>query len=150
MLKFLYILFYLAQQVKLIEYFRETIKCDKLDTTIKVEPEVIRADLKNYIEGYFEKFAHYKVIITDRYHGTIFSLISNTPVIVIKTKDHKVKTGVDWFKGRYDDQVSFAESLEDTKTKAENILKEHEYACNPPIFEKEFYEKLRNLVEDMG
>ena len=34
--------------------------------------------------------------------------------------------------------------------KAENILKEHEYACNPPIFEKEFYEKLRNLVEDMG
>ena len=135
---------------KLIEYFRETIKCDKLDTTIRVEPEVIRADLKNYIEGYFEKFAHYKVIITDRYHGTIFSLISNTPVIVIKTKDHKVKTGVDWFKGRYDDQVSFAESLEDAKTKAENILKEHEYACNPPIFEKEFYEKLRNLVEDMG
>lgn len=74
---------------KLIEYFSETFKCDKLDTTIRVEPEVIRADLKNYIEGYFEKFAHYKVIITDRYHGTIFSLISNTPVIVIKTKDHK-------------------------------------------------------------
>lgn len=135
---------------RLIGHFSNTLKCDKLDTTIRVEPEVIRADLKNYIEGYFEKFAHYKVIITDRYHGTIFALVSNTPVIVIKTKDHKVKTGVDWFKGRYDAQVFFAENLEEAETIAEKILAGHVYACNSPIFEKEFYEKLRGLVEKMG
>lgn len=133
----------------LIKYFSNTLKCDKLDTTIRVEPEVIRANLKKYMEEYFEKFAHYKVIITDRYHGTIFSLVSNTPVIVIKTKDHKVKTGVDWFRGRYDDQVFFAEDLEEAKAMAEKILDGHVYGCNLPIFEKEFYAKLRGLVENM-
>lgn len=49
--------------------------------------------------------SHYKVVITDRYHGTIFSLIANTPVIIIKSTDHKVTTGADWFKGIYDDYV---------------------------------------------
>lgn len=133
---------------KMIGYFNN-FKCDKLDTTIRVEPETIRADLKKYIEGYFEKFAHYKVVITDRYHGTIFSLVSNTPVIVIKTNDHKVKTGVDWFKGSYNNQVFFAESLEEAKVIAEKILAGHLYTCNPRIFEQEYYTKLRDLVENM-
>ncbi len=53
-----------------------------------------------------------KLIITDRYHGTILSLVAGTPVIVIKTTDHKVTTGAEWFRGVYDDYVYLAESLQ--------------------------------------
>ncbi|KAF5033032.1 Polysaccharide pyruvyl transferase [anaerobic digester metagenome] len=133
----------------LIEYFRQRENCERLDTTIRVEPDVIRKDLKKYIEGYFEKFAHYKLIITDRYHGTIFSLIANTPVVVIQTKDHKVKTGVDWFKGHYDDQVLFADSMETAMQLGDSILDGHEYNSNSNYFEKEYYSKLRGVIEKM-
>ena len=75
--------FYSDEQIEDLMRHLDGTKCDRLDTTIHVEPDVIRNNLKQYIEDYFKKFAHYKLIITDRYHGTIFSLVSNTPVIVL-------------------------------------------------------------------
>lgn len=50
-------------------------------------------------------------------------MIANTPVIVIQTKDHKVKSGMDWFKGVYDGQVMFAESLATAEEMAIEIVK---------------------------
>lgn len=122
-------------------------KCDRLDTTIRVEPYVIRNNLQKFIEDYFKKFARYKVIITDRYHGTIFSLISNTPVIVIRTKDHKVKTGVDWFKGIFDNQVFYAETLDSAWRIANKIVRDYTYKRNSCHFEEEYYAKLREEVQ---
>ena len=39
-----------------------------------------------------------RLIITDRYHGLIFSVITHTPVIVFKSFDTKISSGVKWFK----------------------------------------------------
>lgn len=39
-----------------------------------------------------------KLVITDRYHGLIFSVITHTPVIVFKSFDTKISSGVKWFK----------------------------------------------------
>lgn len=139
--------FYSDEQIEdLMRYFEGT-KCDRLDTTIHVEPDVIRNNLKQYIEDYFKKFAHYKLIITDRYHGTIFSLVSNTPVIVIQTKDHKVKTGVDWFKEHYSSQAFFANTLDEAKYLADKILSGYDYKRNDNYFEQEYYGKLREKIE---
>lgn len=121
-------------------------KCDRLDTTIRVKPYVIMNYLKKFIEDYFYKFAQYKMVITDRYHGTIFSLIANTPVIVIQTKDHKVRTGVDWFKGVYDDQVYFAENLDAAYDMASKIISDHLYKKNSCCFEEKYYSKLREKI----
>lgn len=131
----------------LIERLRAIEKCDRLDTTIRVEPHVIRNDLQKYIEDYFQKFASYKVVITDRYHGTIFSLISNTPVIVIQTKDHKVKTGVDWFKGIFDNQVFYAETLDSAWKIVNEIIRDYTYKKNSCHFEEKYYSKLREEIQ---
>ena len=53
------------------------------DTTINIEYEKLKNNLKEILENTFEEFSKYKLIITDRYHGTIFGLISNTPTIVL-------------------------------------------------------------------
>lgn len=140
--------FYSEKEIEdLMKSFEGVTKCDCLDTTIHEEPDVIRNNLKKYIEDYFAKFAHYKLIITDRYHGTIFSLVSNTPVIVIQTKDHKVKTGVDWFREPYGNQAFFANTLEEAKIKATKILEGYEYKRNSDFFEREYYGKLRGKIE---
>lgn len=39
-----------------------------------------------------------KLVITDRFHGLIFSVITHTPVIVFKSFDTKISEGVKWFK----------------------------------------------------
>ena len=132
---------------KLMKQLGDFAKCERLDTTIRAEPDVIRNNLKKYIEDYFEKFAHYKLIITDRYHGTIFSLISNTPVIVIQTKDHKVKTGVDWFSEPYGNQAFFANTLDEARTIATKVLEDYDYKKNCDYFERAYYSKLRGKIE---
>lgn len=139
--------FYSDEEIQNLMRHFEGIKCDRLDTTIHVEPDSIRNNLKQYIEDYFKKFAHYKLVITDRYHGTIFSLVSNTPVIVIQTKDHKVKTGVDWFKEHYSSQAFLANTLDEAKCLADRILSGYDYKKNDNYFEQEYYEKLRGKIE---
>ena len=115
------------------------------DTTIKENFLQIRNNLQHFIETEIEKFSKYEVTITDRYHGTIFSLAAGTPVIIIKTNDHKVVTGADWFKGVYDGYVFVANDLSD----AINIYKElHNKQLShilKPYFEEKYYKKLKNI-----
>ena len=40
-------------------------------------------------------------------------MIANTPVIILKTTDHKVVTGADWFEGVYEDYVYVVNDLEE-------------------------------------
>ncbi len=118
------------------------------DTTVNLEnlelvPEKIWPEILKVVEEY----SKYKLIITDRYHGTIFSLIAGTPVIVLKTTDHKVVTGVDWFKGVYDAYVSLAGSLEEAEQMAKNSLqKEYSHQLDN-YFDREYYQKLKQLLE---
>ena len=86
--------------------------------------------------------------ITDRYHGTIFSLCAGTPVIIIKTTDHKVTTGADWFKGVYDDYVFVASNLDDAYIIAKELLRKD---CNYtliPYFKTNYYDKLKSSFEE--
>lgn len=38
-----------------------------------------------------------RLVITDRYHGVVFAVITHTPVIVFKSFDTKISSGVKWF-----------------------------------------------------
>ncbi len=39
-----------------------------------------------------------RMVITDRYHGTIFSVITHTPVMAFRSYDTKILAGLRWFK----------------------------------------------------
>lgn len=86
-------------------------------------------------------FSKYKVIITDRYHGTIFSLIANTPVIVIKTNDYKVTSGVEWFEGVLNESsIKLANDLKQASEMAIEILKNTLSVENDDYFYRTFYQ----------
>ena len=42
------------------------------------------------------EFSKYKVVVTDRLHGMIFSLLSKTPCIVFDNKTKKVSESLKW------------------------------------------------------
>lgn len=137
-----------------INALRQKLSCldevSMVDTTIKTHYTKIRKNLPKFVSDQIEMFSCYRVTITDRYHGTIFSLAANTPVIVIKTTDHKVVTGADWFKGVYDDSVFVAESLEHAYELAGKILKNYNYPILRSYFKEKYYDRLSARLDDLG
>lgn len=140
---------YSAEQIdELASRFEtEGITVKQKDTQAKQTVATLRANLKGYIESEIESYSYYELTITDRYHGTIFSLCAGTPVIIIKTTDHKVTTGADWFKGVYDDYVFVAEDLEDAYNKAHCVIKSQLTHQLTPYFKNNYYDKLRDIFE---
>mgnify|MGYP000995459826 FL=1 len=119
------------------------------DTQSKASIQDIRANLQQYVENEIKKYSVFKVTITDRYHGTIFSLCAGTPVIIIKSNDHKVVTGADWFKGVYDGYVYVAKDLDDAYHIAERICNDMSLSHKmSPYFEQNYYgQALRKLFD---
>ena len=120
------------------------IRKEKIDTTLKISAQLMKKNREELIYKTIEKIATYKVVITDRYHGTIFSAIANTPVIVISSADHKLSSGVKWFpKEIFGNNVQYAENLEDAYMKAIRILSSCEkLQINPPYFKENYWDKL--------
>jgi exopolysaccharide biosynthesis predicted pyruvyltransferase EpsI len=107
----------------------------------------IRANIKTVIKSEIETYSHFKVTITDRYHGTIFSLCASTPVIIIRTKDHKVISGADWFKGVYDDYIYVAENLDEAYNIAKHLITKTFNNNLAPFFKEHYYDKLKSIFE---
>lgn len=120
------------------------------DTTIKVPFKTLRENRRQYIEAQIKEYSKYEVIVTDRYHGTIFALAAGTPVVIMKTTDHKVVTGADWFKGVYDSHIYVARDLDDVKIKVKEILQHQRSHKLQPHMEPKYYHNLKSVFETGG
>ena len=140
---------YSKEQIDALErrFENEGIPVVQKDTQGKATVQSIRKNLQQFIEKEIDSYSTFDVTITDRYHGTIFSLCAGTPVIIIKTTDHKVTTGADWFKGVYDDYVYVAEDLDDAYCIAKNVLSKNLSHKLAPYYKSEYYDKLKALFE---
>ncbi len=138
-----------AEIADLMNKCKSFAKIARTDTTKQGSTKEIVKRAKKFIYDEIDNYAHYKVIITDRYHGTILSLVAGTPVIIIKTTDHKVTTGAEWFKGIYDDYVHLASDLNDAYEKAKELYNKQLSHKLEPYFEKNYYDKLPEIFEKM-
>lgn len=118
------------------------------DTTVSCDFQQLKSNISEHVSDMIENFSHYRVIVTDRYHGTIFSLIAGTPVIVIKTNDHKVITGVNWFKGIYDETVYYEDDIKKVPQIVERIYKDYHYKTLSTVFKSKYYDCLREKLEE--
>jgi len=129
----------------------EGIRKEKIDTTLhNITRKDMDSNRDSIINRMIEKIASYKVVITDRYHGTIFSAIASTPVIVISSADHKLSSGVKWFPNDiFKDAVQYAKDLDDAYDKANTILNQtNTKYCTVPYFKELFWDKLKaNLIK---
>ena len=78
----------------------------------------------------------------------IFSLISNTPVVVLRTRDHKVISGYEWFSRIYPDRVFFAENEEELKARVAEVMQKPHYEQLDDYFAREYYDKLKTCIEE--
>lgn len=117
------------------------------DTTVQDDFKNLKENINGHVETMIKGFGKYRAVVTDRYHGTIFSLIAGTPVIVIKSNDHKVVTGVDWFKGIYDDNVCYISDINKVVHIVRNVYDKFDYHELKPHFKEKYYSKLKDVIE---
>lgn len=137
------------QLAELVAELKKTTTVHRKDTQGKAPFKTIRENLWHFISQEIESYSHFDVTITDRYHGTIFSLCAGTPVIIIKTTDHKVTTGADWFKGIYDDYVYVAKDLEDAIRLYKEVKSKKLSHKLPPHMKENYYDKLKAVFEEI-
>lgn len=138
---------YSFQEISLFkEKLQKIAKVSLSDTNSETKENSLKEYWKK-IEETIDDYAQYQVIITDRYYGTIFALIANTPVIILKTTDHKVVTGADWFEGVYEDYVYVVNDLEEASQVAQQIVTGFEYRKLPSYFKEKYYDRLKDIIE---
>ena len=91
------------------------------DTNFDNSIEYTYAHLEEEIINKLKLFSSYDVILTDRYHGMIFSLIANTPVVVLATLGHKVREGAQWLKEDYPNSIWYCNTCEEAYDKIKEI-----------------------------
>ena len=118
------------------------------DTTIGVSIKEMSRYREKLILDKIKDFSTYKVVITDRYHGTIFSAIASTPVVVINSSDHKLSSGIAWFpKDVFGEYVQFAKDLEEAYNRALGLLMRTDLTySNPSYFKEEYWDKLKEQL----
>lgn len=116
------------------------------DTTLDIPIREIRKNRTAILQNIWKEYSGYKLIITDRYHGTIFSLVANTPVIVLSSTDHKLESGVKWFPESFSSYVKFAKNLDEAYQFSEQILHTAYTHDLEPYFKKNYYDKLKTLL----
>lgn len=116
------------------------VKIIEKDTSVCFPKRCWNKKREKIVKEMIEEFTNFQLVITDRFHGVIFSQIANTPVIVINSADHKLSSGVKWFpKNLFNKNVYYAQKLDDAYIIAKDILHRTEVYINPPYFIQKYY-----------
>ncbi|CRK80177.1 polysaccharide pyruvyl transferase family protein [Neobacillus massiliamazoniensis] len=106
-----------------------------------------RVNEKNRIfefEKILKAFGSSKLVITDRFHGVIFSFITKTPCIVFKSLDHKISEGIKWF-----NDIDFIYYAENDSENLSNVINNYLNMGNLNVDEKlkmEFINALQKII----
>lgn len=123
---------------------------DRTDTTVDWQGiDLDSDDAWKRIEGVVASYAKYRVIVTDRYHGTIFARIAGTPAIVLRTTDHKVTSGADWFTNAGDKAIVVAREPEEVPMLAGELIGRYPEGFAAPAFAASYYAGLKQIIESM-
>ena len=133
--------FYSDEQLRALKERFGKIRTSQCDTTIEAPISAWETQREKLIRKMLRRLAQYQVVVTDRYHGTIFSQIVNTPVVVISSGDHKLSSGVKWFpREEFGKNIYFEETLDGVYSRVMEILARNwQEIVNPSWFKENYY-----------
>lgn len=118
-----------------------------MDTTLTLtSPNLIRNNRAKYIDEMLKEIRSCKIVVTDRYHGLVFSMVANTPVVLLKTIDHKITEGIKWFPKDMAKHIRVADSVGAAVAFAEELSQEPEYELDD-YFQKNYYDNLKRILD---
>ena len=103
------------------------------------------SESKKYVSNMLKKISQYELVITDRLHGMIFSVITRTSCIVIKTYNHKISSSYEWF--NYLDYVKFLNS--NNINEFNNLINYFKNKNTDNIYNKKHFDKYYNIIRQI-
>lgn len=117
-------------------------KIEWMDTDLEVLPAELKMDTEGILSNIISEISKYKLVITDRLHGTIFSLIANTPVLLIGLRSDKVQANYEWYK-EVPDILQYIDKINDISELYEKIdemlKKKYDYRV-PDYFYRKYFD----------
>ncbi|MDR0889661.1 MAG: polysaccharide pyruvyl transferase family protein, partial [Oscillospiraceae bacterium] len=81
-----------------IEKMKTQIGYDSADCDTVVRGYIGRIRRRRKLSDFLKKYCRSAAVITDRFHGMVFAVITGTPCVVMRSLDHKVIEGYRWFR----------------------------------------------------
>lgn len=114
--------------------------CTFFDTTLP--RRIARGVREKVLNETLALFSSADLVVTDRYHGLIFTILCRKPCVVLPTVDHKLTSAMHWFK--LVPYVAFAREIADVPRLVEYGLAINER--DTPDWESEYFDKIPHLV----
>ena len=143
------ILYCIRKDKEKVKYNLEVLNKIIQENNFKIFYTVINRNIysfnkKRILNNKINEFNKYKLIVTDRLHGMIFSYLAKVPCLVLENKSYKIKGVYDFIKSDYIKLTNEFNLLKDFK---EFINKE--YSFKELDFSSE-YEKLTKIIKNIG
>ena len=115
-------------------------ECTYYDTTLEKEIEVDRRT--ETLEATLGKFLAADVVVTDRYHGLIFTVLCQKPCVVLRTVDHKLTSAIHWFEEL--PAVMFAQNIDEVPALVERCLQAD--SSKTVDWSEKYFDRLPELI----
>lgn len=115
-------------------------ECIYYDTTISESIKV--SEREAVLQNTLNLFLNADVVVTDRYHGLIFTVLSQKPCVVLRTVDHKLTSAIHWFKDM--PHIAFAQNLDEVPSLVERCLAVEDRKT--PDWSAEYFDKIPELA----
>ncbi len=115
-------------------------KCTYYDTNLDKPIEINQREV--ILDSMLNMFLASDVVVTDRYHGLIFSILCHKPCIVLRTIDHKLTSAMHWFKDL--PFVMFAQDIDEIPSLVKLCLAIE--SCQVPNWNAKYFDKIPELI----
>lgn len=86
----------------------------------------------HWVDHKLKEFSQAELVITDRLHGMLFAVVTETPCVVLESATHKTKGVFDWVKNL--GYISYANSVEEAAHETERLLGKTDCHYDPHDF----------------
>ncbi len=121
------------------------------NTSVNENYKEIIAAREKIVQDKINEISQYDLVITDLYHGTIFSLVAETFVVVLKSKDHKISSGVNLLKQLpdWEDRLYYCENHEQLMSFLHTFKNINKKARDEKsLFKSMYYDGLKGELEE--
>lgn len=122
-----------------LELFTKVSLSDLMMTAGGKSPKIFHS----MIRGILEKMSQFEIVITDRFHGILFSIISRTRVIVIDSIDYKVREGAFMFSNLIPGSCIYVDSIDKVPEITKNYLQKSNDTDYSDVIYQNYYKDFR-------
>lgn len=116
--------------------------CHYYDTTL--DQPIAAAQRQEILNETLSLFLEHDIVVTDRYHGLIFTVLCQKPCVVLRTVDHKLTSAIHWFQDL--PSVIFAERLDEVPQRVEQLLNLPPTAHKTINWNERYFDRIPHLV----